>query len=65
MGVCMHYALRDMYPCGSVGLYISVCRYRIAQNFRGAQFSWIGVFKNFAETIFADRGFRYSTDTAF
>ena len=27
--------------------------YRIAPNFRGAQFSRIGVFKNFEETIFA------------
>ena len=29
----------------------------IADNFRGAQFARIGVFKNFAETIFADQGF--------
>ena len=28
----------------------------MAANFRAAQFSWIAVFKNLAETIFADRG---------
>ena len=31
--------------------------YCIAQHFRAAQFSQIGVFKNFAETNFADHGF--------
>ena len=37
----------------------------IAPNFPGAQFSQFGVFKNnyFAEPIFADHGFRYSTNT--
>ena len=30
----------------------------IVPNFRGAQFSWTGVFKHFAETIFADQGSR-------
>ena len=33
--------------------------YRIAPNFRGARFSPISVFRNFAETIFADQRFRY------
>ena len=32
--------------------------YLIAPNFQDAQFSWIDIFKNFAETIFTDRGFR-------
>ena len=32
--------------------------YSMAANFRGARFSRIAVFKNFAETIFADQGFR-------
>ena len=39
--------------------------YRIAPNFQGAQFSRIGVFKHFVETIFADHGFRYSMNMVF
>ena len=36
----------------------STCMYRIRPNFRGAQFSRIALSKHFAETIFADQGFR-------
>ena len=32
--------------------------YSIAPNYRATLFSLIGVFKNFAETIFTDQGFR-------
>ena len=41
-------------------LCIPHCNYHIASNVLAAQFSWIGVLKNFAETIFLDHGFRYS-----
>ena len=40
-------------PGRSAGLHT-----RIAPNFRDAQFSRISVFEKFAETIFADQGFR-------
>ena len=43
MYVCMHVC---MYVC----MYVS-CMYRIRPNFRGAQFSRIGIFKQFAETF--------------
>ena len=41
--------------CTYVRTYVRInYYYRIAPNFRGAQFSRISVFRNFAETIFAD-----------
>ena len=38
-------------------LFLGGINYRIAPNFRDAQFSMISVFRNFAETIFVDQGF--------
>ena len=54
--LCFHYLLERGVPSG--GLYTVKQIHLIAPNFRAAQFSQIGVFKNFVETIFADQGFR-------
>ena len=44
-------------PLREVLLYIYIYIYRIARNFRGLKFLWIGLPENFHDFIFADGRF--------
>ena len=60
--VVAHFVLEKSAPlvclCSYVDYDLCSCAYRIRPNFRGAQFSRIGISKQFAETIFVDQEFR-------